>query len=650
MKLTKAVFSGLVFTLLCLIPLRSSQASLGDIHVNYLEGDVQIRSAEAAAWIPAAMNMPVEEGEAIWVPEGDRAAILVRDGTVVRLDEYSSLEIPVAERDSVQLYLPLGHAYINFSGREGSFLQIDTPVATTRVYDRARFRINVDDRGFTEISVFSGEVYIEAGGGETRVVDGNILTVREGGNAELALLGPADDWERWNEGMDRRYERRYSTRYLPAELEPYAYEFDEYGEWVSTREYGYVWTPRAVGADWAPYRQGRWTWIAGDYVWVSYDSWGWTPYHYGRWAYVRSFGWCWVPPERHAVYWSPGYVAWVSTPTYVSWIPLAPGETYYGYGDYGPQSVNITNIDITRIQVTNVYRNVSVASAVTAVSRDTFVSGRPADLRLRENPFTTQRVNVGRPGIAPTRESYLPVVKSVPPALKPPREIRQLQASRIRDSRPIEKDRAKSVMRPGRSLEPMEIRILDEQRRPGTARQPGVESEAVGREIHKPRGGPTQRSMEEPRGVPPGRAVEEPRRGQQGRSIEEPRGMPPGRAMEQPHPIPQERTMEGPRGMPQDRSMDQPRPFPQERTMEEPRGVPPGRAVEQPRPIPQERAIEEPRGMPPGRVLNRPSGEAEPGQAVEPAAQPQQQSKKKVLTEEELRQQAEEAAKGGKKR
>ena len=336
MKLTKAVFSGLVFTLFCLAPLRSSQASLGDMHVNYLEGDVQIRSAEVAAWIPAAVNMPVEEGEAIWVPEGDRAAILVRDGTVVRLDEYSSLEIPVAERDSVQLYLPLGHAYINFSGREGRFLQIDTPVATTRVYARARFRIDVDDRGFTEIAVFSGEVYIEAGGGETRVVDGNILSVREGGNAELALLGPADAWERWNEDMDRRYERRYSTRYLPAELEPYAYEFDEYGEWVSTREYGYVWTPRVVSADWAPYRQGRWTWIGGDYVWVSYDSWGWTPYHYGRWAYVGSFGWCWVPPERHAVHWSPGYVAWVSTPTYVSWIHFAPGEPYYGYGDYCP--------------------------------------------------------------------------------------------------------------------------------------------------------------------------------------------------------------------------------------------------------------------------------------------------------------------------
>jgi len=179
MKFTKVVFAGWAFILLCLVPLYSSQASLGDMHVNYLEGDVQIRTAEISDWIPASMNMPIKEGEAIWVPAGDRAAILLRDGTVVRLDAYSSLEIPTAERDSVQFYLSIGHAYINFSGRRGRFLQIDTPVSTTRVYDRAKFRVDVDDRGFTEISVYSGEVYTEGSGGETKVVNGNILSLGE---------------------------------------------------------------------------------------------------------------------------------------------------------------------------------------------------------------------------------------------------------------------------------------------------------------------------------------------------------------------------------------------------------------------------------------------------------------------------------------
>jgi hypothetical protein len=424
--------------------------------------------------------MPLLDGDAIWVPEGGRAGIQLRDGTYVRLNENSSLEMLSIGNDSFQFYLSLGHAYVNFRGSKGTLFQMDTPVSSTRAYRRAKFRVDVADNGFTDVSVFKGSVTTEGKNGKTKVAAGNILSIGADTYAALAPLGPADDWERWNSDMDGKLERRYSSRYLPGELDPYSYDFDEYGKWVQVPDYGYVWTPTVVvGVDWAPYRLGRWTWIGGDYVWVSYDPWGWAPYHYGRWAFTASIGWCWVPPVVGAVYWGPGFVAWVNTPTYVSWVPLAPGEIYYGHGYYGPHSVNITNININTINVTNVYKNAHVTNAVTIVSHDTFVTGRHVDVNVRENPFLVHKVSVGRPDIAPTKASYMPVVKSIPPSKEPPRPIRQIQVKELRESRPVVKNPAQSVLRPGAALKPMAVTTLKEPRRPGTAVQaPGLQPRA----------------------------------------------------------------------------------------------------------------------------------------------------------------------------
>jgi hypothetical protein len=424
----------------------------------------------------------------------------------VRLDQNSSVEILNTGGDTFQFYLSLGHAYVNFRGRQGALLQIDTPVSSARAYERAKFRVDVAEDGFTDVSVFNGVVVAEGKNGTTRVTGGNILSVGTDTYAELAPLGPADDWERWNREMDGKVERRYNTRYLPSELSAYGSDFDEYGRWVRVPDYGYVWTPTVVvGVDWAPYRLGRWTWIGGDYVWVSYDPWGWAPYHYGRWAFTASIGWCWVPPVRGAVYWGPGFVAWVNTPTYVSWVPLAPGEIYYGHGYYGPHSVNITNININTINVTNVYRNATVGHAVTVVSRDTFISGRHVDVNVRENPFLTQRVSIGRPDIAPTRTSYMPVMRSIPASKEPPRPIRQIQVNQLRESRPVVKDPNKSVLRPGAPARQMSVTAVKQPRLPGVAAQPqGLQPRTIGKETQK---APVGREVQK---APVGKEVQKP--------------------------------------------------------------------------------------------------------------------------------------------
>jgi len=430
------------------------------LRLSLVEGDVQVKAKDTSDWVAAAINTPLEEGDQIWVPAAGRAEIQSIDGSCVRLDENSSLEILTTESNSFQFYLAAGHAYVNFRGRKGSVLQMDTPVSSVRAYDRSKFRIDVADDGYTDISVFKGTVYAESQSGSTAVDEGNALSVGGEGSAELAPLGPSDEWEQWNMRRDSRLDARgRSYRYLPDDLNTYSYDFDENGRWVDTPDYGYVWTPTVVlSAGWSPYRLGRWTWFGNDYVWISYEPWGWVPYHYGRWSFVASIGWCWVPPVRGSVYWGPGFVGWVSTPSYVAWVPLAPGEIYYGYGNYGPGSVNIINVNINNIVVKNVYRNVNVLNAVSVINRNVFVRGKYVYERPRQNPFLTNRINIGRPDIKPGRNAFLPVVKQIPRSKLPPQSVRNIQVRELKRERPLVAERKASVLRPGSASKTMPVR------------------------------------------------------------------------------------------------------------------------------------------------------------------------------------------------
>jgi hypothetical protein len=477
---TLKVIGVAMLILVSVLPLYAYANTLGDARLSLVDGDIQIKPEESQDWIPASINMPLREGDSIWVPDGGRAEVQLLGGSQVRLDENTSLDILNLDRNSSQFYLAEGSAYVNFPGGRNSLVQIDTPLSSVRAYDRAAFGVDVSWNGDTDVSVFRGVVDAESRSGRTRVASGRILSIGEG-YADLAPLGRPDDWGRWNMARDERYaERRYSSRYLPEELEGYASDFDDNGRWVYAREYGYVWTPTvAVSVGWSPYRHGRWAWIGGDYVWVGYEPWGWAPYHYGRWSFIVSIGWCWVPPVRGAVYWGPGFVGWVSNPGYVAWVPLAPGEIYHGYGHYGPHSVNIVNVDVRRTTVINtVYKNVYVNNAVTVVHHDTFVKGRKVDHQVKENPFLRDKIHVGRPDIKPERETRMPVVKEIPRTKEPPQKIRDVKVRELKEKRRLAKGRRDSAFAAGaqdRQLKVTEVR--ESRERKPTKTEKGIEFE-----------------------------------------------------------------------------------------------------------------------------------------------------------------------------
>jgi len=453
-----------LISILFLIPAYSYGSPLGSLRISLIDGDVQIRTEDTGDWVPASINMPLRDGDQIWVPEGGRTEIQLNDGTCLRLDQESALEILTVEKDSFQFYLTEGHLYAGFRGLQGSLLQIDTSLTSVRTYDPSNFRIDIQRDGLTDISVYRGSVYAENRDGRTSVVEGKILSIAEGNYAELSPIGPADEWERWNRERDRRLaDTRPPSRYLPEELQAYSRDFEENGQWEYVQEYGNVWRPTVViSAGWAPYRTGRWIWAGGDFVWVSYEPWGWAPYHYGRWAFVLSMGWCWVPPLQGAVYWGPGFVGWVQTPTYIAWIPLAPGEIYYGHGYYGPHSVNITNVNVTNIHIQKtVYKNVHVHNAVTVVHHDTFVNGKHVDVKIRENPFNGKAIHAGRPNIKLEKTTVMPVVREIPQGQRPPESIREVRVKDLQQKWPLVKEKDASVLRPNGVPKKMSVRVVE---------------------------------------------------------------------------------------------------------------------------------------------------------------------------------------------
>jgi FecR protein len=529
----------------------SPPSTLGNLRLSLIDGDVQIKTVDTGDWVPTSINMPLREGDELWVPEAGRSEIQLVPATSVRLDQNSALAVMTVKRDSAQFYLTQGRAYLNFNPGRGGMIQLDTPISSTRAYGRAVFRVDVDDQGFTDVSVLDGTVYVESKGGKTTVDGGNMLSLKEETYAELAPLGPADDWENWNMERDKRVLAwRDSSRYLPEELRGYSSDFDNNGKWVYVKEYGQVWTPTVVvSAEWAPYRVGRWTWIGGDYVWISYEPWGWAPYHYGRWAFMASIGWCWVPPVRGAVYWGPGFVGWVHTPTYVAWVPLAPREVYYGYGYYGPHSVNLRTVNINTVRITNVYRNVNIHNSITIVNNNTFIRGwggrlphdapsRYTDTGIRENPFLQHRVHPGRPLIKPERSTMIAIHREISPARLPPPRIREVNPIRLRETRQIVRDRNVSAFRPGVTPRPLTVKPREgaEIRRPveprrviapgGETRPGGPGPQGIERKVgpgQRP-GGPGPRGGIKPEGGRPAGKIEERKLG----PGQKPRGPSPG--------------------------------------------------------------------------------------------------------------------------
>ena len=512
------------------------------VRVAYFSGEVSYsRGDNPDDWQPASLNFPMTLGDRLYTARGSRLELQTEGGAIYLAPETDLAALNLTY-EVKQFSLGMGSA--SFRIRQigsGESFEVDTPNAAV-TFDRAgEYRIDVDRDGNTRVIVNRGYAYVAAAGGEVPLEAGKLMAI-DGIDSpvyDITSLPRPDSWDHWVETRSRPSRDTGSRRYVNADISGVD-DLDQYGRWSEIPEYGTVWSPANVSADWQPYRAGRWAWQdPWGWSWVSNESWGWAPYHYGRWVTSRS-RWYWVPvgPDVRTVRYAPALVAFVGGPGFsssvsvggggnVGWFPLAPRDPFVPWWGSRARETNLTNVT----NVTYVNR-----TYVTVVNQNTFISGAPVarntirDARvvreisaapvvrgpLQVVPLASSlRVSTERAGSAP-RPPAVALTRAVVTRLAPPpapASFRQKE-NLIRENRgaPVQAAEAARLSPDSRATRPTRSVVVDPGRvtlAPKNARGGGPAPVLVTREVT-----PGQTRREAPpagtREMPPGQAKSAP--------------------------------------------------------------------------------------------------------------------------------------------
>jgi len=300
------------------------------------EGTVWVRTPDSGEWEEFRNNSPLPEQARVSVPDDSEAELQFHGGQFMLLTGGTELDLRRQEKDLTEFHLRAGE--IRFDLPEEDFSPVRVLVPTG---DRVDFPV---PGKYWVIAPEDGDPRLVVRAGEATVTtDRGGSTVRRGEEARIGRdvqVGPYAGGPE-EKGVE---EPVLSDEEREAGVPPAAAtELREYGEWVYSSEYGYVWRPR-VAPGWSPYYYGQWSWISPyGWTWISYEPWGWYPYHYGYWYTDPVFGWVWYPfrsfvsvsfvfgnyryPHYHRrAYFVPATVRFVGYGSGVRWVPLRPGE------------------------------------------------------------------------------------------------------------------------------------------------------------------------------------------------------------------------------------------------------------------------------------------------------------------------------------
>ena len=441
-KLTLRTLAALVAVVLLatVVPLRLAAQDSDDpptraARLGHVDGSVSFQPAGESEWEPASPNRPMTTGDKLWADRDSRAGVQL-GSTSIHLNSNTGISFLNLDDRTVQIQLSSGSISLRVRRLErDDVFEIDTPNQAFSIFQPGQYRIEASEDGTnTVVTVREGEGE-STGNGQTYTVHAGQRATFSGTdrlNADVEQVGDPDDFDRWSDGRDRRFDDSRSARYVSPDVVG-SQDLDEYGDWQPNPEYGNVWYPR-VDPGWAPYHTGHWAWIdPWGWTWVDDAPWGYAPFHYGRWASVDG-RWGWIPGPREVrpVY-APALVVFVGgggpgMGGNVAWFPLGPREVYVPPYHVSPayvNRVNISNTTVNQTTVTNVYNttivnnnttvnnvtyvNRNVNGAVTAVPQQAFAGGQPVArtaVAVNRQQIASAPVTA-RVAVAPTRSAVL---------------------------------------------------------------------------------------------------------------------------------------------------------------------------------------------------------------------------------------------------
>ncbi|MBA2676430.1 DUF6600 domain-containing protein, partial [Ramlibacter sp.] len=407
----------------------------------YVGGSASFSPGGERDWGRAIVNRPLITGDRLWIDRGSRAELQM--GTVaVRVAGGTSLTLLNLDDRTTQIQLSQGTLHVRVRRLDrGQIVEIDTPNLAYSIRRPGSYRIDVNARDdSTTVAVRQGQAQVF---GERRafVVNERQSFAFYGAGLNdydaLALRAP-DELERWAADRDRRWDNSASRRFVSPEMIGYE-DLDQFGTWKTVAQLGPVWVPRNVAADWAPYRDGHWSWVEPwGWTWIAEAPWGFAPSHYGRWTRVDN-SWAWVPgPANVRPVYAPALVAFVgngspaAANSTVAWFPLGPRDVYrpsYTTSREYFYDVNASNARVDRQVVTSyydnrpanvTYANQQVPGAIIAVLAAAFSQSQPVarqTVRITDQNISRAPV-MSAPQVVPQQVSV--VGTAAAPAARPP--------------------------------------------------------------------------------------------------------------------------------------------------------------------------------------------------------------------------------------
>jgi hypothetical protein len=414
MKTYKLIGHGLLAACLALVVAASAraQSDQGDppARVGRLaeaSGAVSFHAADDSQWQAATLNYPVTSGNSFWTEPGAQAAIDV-GGSRIYLDSSTELDIGTLDDRSMVASLAQGVVYLRVPDASGGGpYEIDTPRGAVYIRQPGLYEIAAGDMDDpTRVIAFEGAAQLVGQGIDLTVAQGQAVYVSGPGPFSVGSSAARQDgFSQFVQNEERPY---VTARRAPGYLSPQETGYQDlgrYGQWQQTPNYGPVWMPRQVAADWAPYRDGRWAYVVPwGWTWIDNAPWGFTPFHYGRWVQYRHH-WAWVPGQmaERPVY-APALVSFyggfdlggvgIAIGSAVGWVPLGPEEVYvppYRSSPVYVRNVNITNVrnETTIINVVNnktVINNYVNYNGTTVVSADAMANSRQIGPEFKKLP------------------------------------------------------------------------------------------------------------------------------------------------------------------------------------------------------------------------------------------------------------------------
>lgn len=216
--------------------------------ITFYTGEVQVQKPMKNAWSKALFNQTLLSGQKVKTQEESRAEIGFADGSIIRIDSNSKLDIIDAKKEkggaqtaTAKVWSGKVWANVNKMSKKTKF-QLESPTAVAAVRGTV-YRMAVSDDQTTKIAVYSGEVAVDnkpivkfmeqkkaKAGGKQGEIEGPTqiagpsevsleqwvqivkaqmeITIHPDGTYDIVNFNPImdsqDDWVRWNQERDKK--------------------------------------------------------------------------------------------------------------------------------------------------------------------------------------------------------------------------------------------------------------------------------------------------------------------------------------------------------------------------------------------------------------------------------------------------------------